>query len=83
MFLSLAGLADPAKESKRLKKQAEKLEKDLKGLNGRLSSEAFLSKARPDVVEKARAEAKELTEQLAAVQARYTVMMDLLATASK
>ena len=38
VFLSLAGLADPAKESKRLKKQAEKLEKDLKGLNGRLSS---------------------------------------------
>ena len=80
VFLSLAGLADPAKESKRLKKQAEKLEKDLNGLNGRLNSEAFLSKARPDVVEKAQAEAKELSEQLAAVQARLKVMTDLLAT---
>jgi valyl-tRNA synthetase len=80
VFLSLAGLADPAKESKRLKKQAEKLEKDLNGLNGRLSSEAFLSKARPDVVEKAQAEAKELSEQLAAVQARLKVMTGLLAT---
>jgi valyl-tRNA synthetase len=55
----------------------------LNGLNGRLSSEAFLSKARPDVVEKAQAEAKELSEQLAAVQARLKVMTDLLATASK
>ena len=63
-----------------MKKQAEKLEKDLNGLNGRLNSEAFLSKARPDVVEKAQAEAKELSEQLAAVQARLKVMTDLLAT---
>lgn len=77
VFLSLAGLADPAKESQRLKKQAEKIQKNLDGLNGRLNSEAFLSKAKEDVVDKAKAEAKELSEQLAAVESRIKVMESL------
>ena len=62
-FLPLSGLVDPEKERKRLQKQQEKLEKEIQKLAGRLKSKGFVEKAPAAVVEKAKAELKELEDQ--------------------
>ena len=52
-------LEDPEKEKSRLEKQAQKLEKEVLKLAGRLKSKGFVDKAPEDVVLKARGELKE------------------------
>ena len=79
VFLPLAGIVDPAKESARLQKQAAKLEKEIGGLAGRLSSPKFVEKAPEEVVRKSEAELAELRERLAAVAARLEQMKALAA----
>jgi valyl-tRNA synthetase len=64
VVLPLAGMIDFAKERTRLEKQKEKLEGDIGKLNGRLSNPAFVEKASPAVVDKAKAEYAQYVDQL-------------------
>ncbi len=59
---------DPDEERKRLQKQKEFVEKGIRPLEGKLSNENFVSRAKPEVVEQSRAKLKELQEQLAAIE---------------
>jgi len=68
-YLPLAGMIDPVKERKRLEKQSQKLGKEIEKLAGRLISKGFVDKAPEALVEKARAELKELENQVAKIQA--------------
>lgn len=51
ILLPLAGVIDVAKETERLNKEKANLEKVISSLNGRLSNEAFISKAPANVIE--------------------------------
>lgn len=68
-YLPLAGLIDPEKERKRLDRQAQKLGKEIEKLAGRLKSKGFVDKAPEALVEKARAELKQLEDQAAKIEA--------------
>jgi len=52
ILVPLAGFIDTAAELARLDKEISKLEKDIAGLNGKLSNESFVSKAPEAVVNK-------------------------------
>lgn len=67
IILPLAGLFDPAKEVDRLQKQADKISKELEGLEKRLSNKSFVDKAPEHVVADVQASAKELSDQLAVI----------------
>jgi len=67
VILPLSGLFDPAKEIDRLEKQASKILKELEGLSSRLSNKNFVDKAPKHVVGEVQAAAKELSDQLAAI----------------
>ena len=68
VVLPMAGLFDATKEIERLQKQADKLEKELAALNGRLSNSTFVDKAPEKVVNEVKAAAAEATEQLSAIK---------------
>ena len=67
IILPLAGLFDPAKEVDRLQKQADKIAKELEGLEKRLSNKSFVDKAPEHVVADVQTSAKELSDQLAVI----------------
>ncbi len=52
IFIPLKSLVDPDKERKRLKKNLETIEKELKDLEGKLLSQDFVRKAPPEIVGK-------------------------------
>jgi valyl-tRNA synthetase len=54
ILLPLAGLIDVAEEHKRLEKEIARIEKDVAMFSKKLSNEAFLAKAPPEVLEKDR-----------------------------
>lgn len=68
-YLPLAGLVDVEKETQRLQKQSEKLAKEIEKLAKRLQAKGFVDKAKPEIVEKARAELAELEDQASKVAA--------------
>lgn len=68
VVLPLAGLFDQAKEIDRLKKQGDKISKELEGLETRLSNKNFVDKAPENVVAEVKAAAKELSDQLAVIK---------------
>ncbi len=71
--LPLEGVIDLAAERARLEKNAAAAEKEAKSLEGRLSNPAFVEKAKPEAVEKARTDHGEKTaeaERLRAALAR-------------
>jgi valyl-tRNA synthetase len=61
----VAGVVDPKQERKRLGKQRDKLSGHVEGCRRKLGNENFISKARPDVVERERERLGELETQLA------------------
>ena len=63
-----AEMIDYDKERVRLGKQAEKLRKDIAGLESRLSSKGFADKAPPEVVLEVKTKVAEQKEQLNAVE---------------
>ncbi|MEO1306658.1 MAG: hypothetical protein AAFV38_01670, partial [Pseudomonadota bacterium] len=63
--LPLEGIIDPAEETARLTKSLAKLEKEQKGLNGRLNNPKFIDSAPEDVVAESRARRAELVEEIA------------------
>jgi valyl-tRNA synthetase len=73
-YLPLSDLIDPEKERARLKKQNEKLVKEIQKLSGQLKSKGFTEKAPVAVVEKTRADLAELEEQARRVQASLAAL---------
>ena len=63
----LYGMIDIEKERQRLEKQSTKLAKEIDKLAGRLNAKGFVDKAKPEVVDKARAELAELEDQASKV----------------
>jgi valyl-tRNA synthetase len=73
LMFSLEGVIDIAAEKARLQKALEAVSKEAKALEGRLNNPAFVEKAKPEAVEKARADHAEKSaeaERLAAALAR-------------
>ncbi|BAQ68755.1 valyl-tRNA synthetase [Rhodovulum sulfidophilum] len=73
--LPLAGIIDVAAERARLEKTLSKLEKDLKGLEGRLKNPKFIESAPEDVVE----ETRELVEAKTGEAAKLRGALERLA----
>jgi valyl-tRNA synthetase len=67
--LPLAGVIDIAAEKARLQKALDALEKELAGLQARLSNPAFLAKAKEEVVDEARARVETAGEEAAKLRA--------------
>ena len=65
IYLPLAGMLDIVKELERLDKEIVQTRQEIARLQGKLSNEAFVTKAKPEVVEKER-------EKLAAQEERVT-----------
>ena len=65
IYVPLEGLVDFDAERDRLGKEREKSAVELDRLNKKLGNEGFLAKAAPEIVEKDRARAAELTDALA------------------
>ena len=51
IYMPLDGLIDKDAERTRLSKQKEKAETELKKVNGKLSNENFVSRAKPEIVQ--------------------------------
>jgi valyl-tRNA synthetase len=64
VYVPLEGLIDPEAEKKRLKAQAAKIGQQLAGVKAKLARPDFSDKAPAEVVEKERARATELEDQL-------------------
>ena len=69
LFIPMGELVDLEAERKRLQKELEKAEKELSGLNGKLSNPGFLNKAPANVVEAEKARAAALNEKIAKLRA--------------
>jgi valyl-tRNA synthetase len=70
VYVPLEGLVDFAAEAARLTKEREKYAVELERLEKKLSNEGFLAKAAPEIVEKDRARATELSEALVLVDSQ-------------
>lgn len=77
VYLPLKGLIDVEKETARLRKESEALEKELGRISGKLGNESFIAKAPAAVVEKERAKAQECDEKLAAIRERMAYLAQL------
>jgi len=64
IFVPLEGLIDLSIERTRLKKEIERFEGSLAGINKKLSNEKFIQNAAPDVVEKERKKKEEWESNL-------------------
>jgi valyl-tRNA synthetase len=62
--LPLEGLLDLDTERARLGREMDRLGKELAGHQAKLSNEQFVSRAKPEAVEKVRAASRELTDRL-------------------
>jgi valyl-tRNA synthetase len=72
LLLPLAGLIDFAAESARLSKQAERLQKEISGLEARLNNKEFVAGAPEDIIEEQR-------EKLSAAQDNHEKIQKALA----
>ncbi|MBM3993038.1 MAG: valine--tRNA ligase [Planctomycetes bacterium] len=68
VYVSLAGLIDPAAETKRLDKQLADKKKQLAGAEAKLKNESFVKNAPPEVVEQQRALVADLQKQIATIE---------------
>ena len=75
--LPLAGVIDVAKEQARLKKEVERLERDIAAIDRKLADDAFLAKAPPEIVEVQRERREEASE----VRARLADALERLSAA--
>jgi valyl-tRNA synthetase len=67
VFLPQSGLLDRVKEKARLTKQAEKLQKDIAAIEGRLSNESFVQRAPAQLVQEARQKMMDYQQQLSVI----------------
>ena len=75
--LPLADVIDVAKERGRLEKNLSKLDKEIKGLEGRVNNPKFVSSAPQDVVEEAQANLAQRKAEAEAVQAALSRLAEL------
>jgi valyl-tRNA synthetase len=68
IFIPLGDLVDLEAERARLQKELETVEKQLAGVSGKLGNANFVGKAPANVIEGARANARQLTEKRAALR---------------
>jgi valyl-tRNA synthetase len=74
LYIPLEGLVDTKAEAEKLDKEIAKLEGFLKGINAKLSNEAFVSKAPEAIIQNQRDRKVELEAQIAALQARRAAL---------
>jgi valyl-tRNA synthetase len=72
VYLPLAGMVDIAAECQRLTKEQAKLEQQIQRSEGLLGNENFISRAKPDVVEKERKALVDLQASVAQVRDRLS-----------
>ncbi len=77
ILIPLAGLIDKEVETARLNKEIEKVEKNLQGLNGRLSNPSFTEKAPANVVDQVRNQHEEQTKTLQQLQGQLEKISSL------
>ena len=70
VYLPLAGLLDIGKELERLDKEIVQAQQEVMRLEGKLANQNFVSRAKPDVVEKEREKLAAQTERIQKLQAR-------------
>lgn len=70
IYLPLRGLIDVEKETARLGKELDSLEKEINRIAGKLANPGFVAKAPPEVIEKERAKEKEYQEKRSAILER-------------
>ena len=68
VFLPLEGLVDLDEERARLTREADKLLQDLEGVKKKLRNQDFLTKARPEIVEREKVRLAQLEETLEKLQ---------------
>jgi valyl-tRNA synthetase len=69
IHVDVSRFIDVGAERKRLEKDRENKEKQIKSIDGKLSNASFVDKAPPEVVQQQRDKLAELREQLAAIEA--------------
>ncbi len=74
VYLPLRGLIDVEKETARLGKERESLEKEVARVAGKLTNESFVAKAPAEVIEKERAKEREYRDKLAAISERLAYL---------
>lgn len=77
IYLPLKGLIDVEKETARLTKEYEALEKEGSRIAGKLSNPGFIAKAPPEVILKDREKEKECRDKQAAIKARLAYLAEL------
>ena len=73
-YLPLAGLVDVTAECERLTKEQGKLQEQIRKSKTMLGNEQFVSRARPDVVERERAKLTELEASAAQIAERLATL---------
>jgi len=76
--LPMAGLFDADKERARLAKARAKAERELAGVDARLSNPKFLANARPEVVAEVKAQADEARERLAQIDDKAAKLEEMV-----
>lgn len=77
IYLPLRGLIDVDKETARLGKEIDGLEKEINRIAGKLENPGFVAKAPPEVIEKERAKEREYQEKRAAILERLEYLSRL------
>lgn len=77
VYLPLKGLIDVEKETARLSKEREGLERELARVAGKLANESFVAKAPAAVIEKEKSKQKEYCDKLAAIEDRIQYLASL------
>src|SRR6266487_3739045 len=70
IYLPLAGMLDTGRELERLDKEIAQAQQEIVRIQGKLANEAFVARARPEVVEKEREKLAGQEERLSKLQAR-------------
>jgi valyl-tRNA synthetase len=78
VFLPLSGMIDYDKEIIRLSKQAEKIQKDVIQLEGRLKSKGFVDKAPPDILAEVKNNIETKTAEINNIQKSIASMREML-----
>ncbi|KYZ76801.1 valine--tRNA ligase [Anaerosporomusa subterranea] len=77
IYLPMKGLIDIEKETARLNKEREGLEREVARVAGKLANESFVAKAPAEVIEKEKGKQKEYRDKLAAIEERLEYLASL------
>ncbi len=77
IYMPVKDLIDIEQEKKKLGKEIEKLDKDLEKINQKLTNEAFLGKAPPEIINKEKARQEETAFKLNSIKERLAVFNNI------